>query len=231
MTNYFTFDGTNTATTYDTYIAQSNMYDAAEEDIETIAIPGSNRIVYLGKGTFKPFTIVAQCYIKGTMSTKVDALRNFLKSKQKECKYAESAKTGEYRLARYIDTFELNESDRKGATFTLRFIARPERFLTTGDTKTTFTANGTINNPTLFPARPLVRIYATGTLKIGSYSITVSSVDGYVDIDFDTMQAYKGTTNCNGDVTFGELVLEPGKNTVDLNGISKVEITPRWYTL
>lgn len=229
--NYFTYDNVNAATMYDTYIAKSNMFDAPEEEVETLAIPGSNRIVYLGKGTFKPFTIQAECFIKSGMTTNVDALRSWLKSVQKESKYIENDRPGEYRLARFIDAFELGTSDRVGAAFTLRFIARPERFLTSGDTAVSFTADGTIDNPTLYASKPLIRVYDTGTLDIGAYSVTVTDVDGYVDIDFDTMQAYKGTTNCNGDVTFGELVLEPGTNTVDLNGISHVDITPRWYTL
>lgn len=230
MANYFTFDGT-VSTTYNTYIAKSNMYDSAEEDIEPISIPGSNRIVYVGAGTYKPFIITAECYVTSSMQSQVDALREFLRSKNGVFKYSESLKPNEFRLARYIEAFVLGESDRKGAAITLQFMARPERFLTSGEVKEEFTADGTITNPTSFASRPLVRIYGTGSVDINGSTITVTTVDSYVDIDFDTMQAYKGTTNCNGDVSFSEVTLSPGSNTVDLDGVTKVEIYGRWFTL
>ncbi|MBR2554964.1 MAG: hypothetical protein IKE94_08915 [Aeriscardovia sp.] len=230
MANYFSFDGVN-STTYNTYIAKSNMFDAPEEDVEAISIPGSNRIVYLHKGCFKPFTITAECYIPSGMQSNVDDLRNFLKSRAGECRYYESLKPSEYRLATFIEAFNIGSSDRKGAAFTLQFTARPERFLVSGDIANVLTADGTVTNPTLFPSRPLIRIYGTGTVDINGQLITVNTVDGYVDIDFDTMQAYKGSTNCNNNVEFSELTLQPGVNNIDLTTVSKVEIKGRWFTL
>lgn len=228
--NYFTFDGV-LSTAYNTYIATSNMFDSAEEDVETIAIPGSNRVVYLGSGTYKPFVIEANCFTRTGMQTQVDALRSFLRSRGKVCKYIEADKPTEYRLARYIEPFELGSSDKSGAAFTLRFMARPERFLTSGDVPTVLTGDDTITNPTDFPSKPLIRIYGTGTVDIDGQIITVNAVDDYVDIDFDTMQAYKGSVNCNADVEFDELVLAPGVNNVDLTDVTEVDITGRWYTL
>lgn len=230
MANYFTFDGV-LSTTYNTYIASSNMFNSAEEDVETIAIPGSNRVVYLGAGTYKPFIIEAQCYTRSGMQTEVDSLRSFLRSRNKECKYIEALKPSEYRLARYIEAFELGSSDKSGAAFTLRFMARPERFLVTGDVPEVLTADDTITNPTDFASKPLIRIYGTGTVDIDGQIITVNDVDDYVDIDFDTMQAFKGSVNCNADVEFDELVLAPGVNNVELTGVTEVDITGRWFTL
>lgn len=230
MANYFTFDGV-LSTTYNTYIAKSNMFDAPEEDVEPISIPGSNRIVYLHKGCYKPFTINAECYIPNNMQTDVDGLRAFLKSRNKECKYIESLKPTEYRLATFINSFELGSSDRKGAAFTLQFMARPERFLVSGDTPEIFTADGTITNPTLFASKPLIRIYGTGSVSIDGQIITVNTVDEYVDIDFDTLQAFKGSVNCNNNVEFGEVSLYPGENIVDLTGVTRVEISGRWFTI
>lgn len=229
--NYFTFDGTDSRT-YNTYIATSNMFDGAEEDVEAINIPGSNRIIYLSNGTFKPFTIKAFCYIPSDMQNKVDALRSYLKSLNKPCRYIEALKPTEYRVARYIDAFELDTSDRQGASFELTFLSRPERFLTSGDEVTTLTSNGTINNPTLFNSKPLLRVYGNGTLTIGDYTITTTNNSTSMYIDCDTMQCYSGSTNKNNDVTLDEFPqLTPGSNSITLSGITQVDITGRWFNI
>lgn len=230
MANYFSFDGVN-STVYNTYIAKSNMFDAPEEDVEAISVPGSNRIVYLHSGAYKPFTITAECYIPNGMQSNVDDLRAFLKSHTRECRYFEALKPSEYRLASFIEAFNMGSSDRKGAAFTLQFMARPERFLVTGDTPAVLTADGTVTNPSLFSSKPLIRIYGTGTVDIDGQIIKVNTVDGYVDIDFDTLQAYKGSVNCNNDVEFDELTLHPGVNNVNITDVTEVDITGRWYTL
>ena len=107
--------------------------------------------------------------------------------------------------------------------------------MTSGETKTTFTADGSINNPTYFPAAPLLRVYGAGTLGIGSESVIISAVDEYVDIDCEIMEAYKGTVSCNANVTVSGSdfpKLQPGNNGIDLSGsITKVEIYPRWFML
>jgi phage-related protein len=48
------------------------------------------------------------------------------------------------------------------------------------------------------------------------------------------MDAYKGATNCNGNIQttdnkFPVLVSE--QNNITLNGITRLEITPRWWTV
>ena len=98
----------------------------------------------------------------------------------------------------------------------------------------TFTSNGSIENPTEFESKPLLRVYGTGTLGIGSQSITISQADVYTDIDCEMMDCFKGTANKNANVSFSDYnfpTLMPGTNGISLTGITKVEITPRWWIL
>ena len=115
------------------------------------------------------------------------------------------------------------------------FSRKPERFLNSGDIITELTADGTITNPTSYDAKPLLRIYGTGTVYIGSQAIVITAADVYTDIDCEAMICFKGTANKGTSVRFSNNaypVLVAGTNTVALgNGITKVEITPRWYTL
>lgn len=91
-----------------------------------------------------------------------------------------------------------------------------------------------IYNPTLFPSKPLIRVYGYGTLTIGSDVITIASTGNpYTDIDSEIMDCFYGTTNVNNKVTFQSNdfpELRPGLTGIAYSGnITKVEITPRWY--
>lgn len=230
MENYFTFDGVDSRD-YNTYIATSNMFDAPEENVETISIPYKNTPVHISEGTFKPFQGKAVCYIPADMQNNIDDLRNFLKSKFKSCRYTEALRPGEYRMARYKQAFEVDKSDRQTAVFALTFECSPQRFLVSGDTPVTISSNTTINN-TNMPSSPLIRAYGTGTLTIGDYTITINSVDTYVDIDCETKQCFKGDVNCGSNVELTEYpLLVSGENAVTLDGLSRIEITPRWWKI
>lgn len=229
---YFTFDNVDSRT-FNTYVTASNWWDSPEENIETISVPYSNNIFYISNGTFKPFDLIVTCLIYDSDGHDIDNLRNFLQSRGKQCKYVDSFKTGEYRVARFKRAFNVKKTDyEKMFTFDLEFECMPQRFLTSGDTAITLTSSGAITNPTSFGSRPLLRVYSTGTLVVNGYSIAVNSVSGYVDIDCESMQCYKGTTNCNNNVTIDEFpILKSGSNTVTLTGVSRVDITPRWWTI
>lgn len=230
MENYFTFDGVDSRT-YNTYIATSNMFDAPEENVETINIPYKNTPVHITQGTFKPFSGKAVCYIPGNMQNNIDDLRNFLKSRFASCRYTEALRPGEYRMARYKEAFEVDKSDRQTAVFALTFECSPQRYLISGDTPIIISSNTIINN-THMPSSPLIRAYGTGSLTIGGYTITINSVDQYVDIDSETMQCFKGDVNCGSNVELTEYpLLVSGENAVTLDGLSRVEITPRWWKL
>ena len=89
-------------------------------------------------------------------------------------------------------------------------------------------------NPTLMPARPLIRVYGYGTLVVGNVTVTISNYSlSYIDIDCAMMDCYNGATNLNGYVTFSGNdfpVLGPGATGVSYSGsITKVLITTNWW--
>ena len=91
----------------------------------------------------------------------------------------------------------------------------------------------TITNPTRFDSQPLLRVWGTGQLGIGSQTVTITQADVYTDIDCEMMDAFKGTANKNPYVQLTDHnfpVFKPGVNNISLGtGITKVEITPRWW--
>ena len=83
----------------------------------------------------------------------------------------------------------------------------------------------------------MIRVYATDALPLTVYmngrTYAFSSVDGYVDVDSETMNVFKGTTNKNS--TFNATAFPKiikGANSVSMSSnASKIEIKPRWRSL
>ena len=150
-------------------------------------------------------------------------------------KLIDSYHPDEYRMVIYQGPLTVKPTKKNDAAqFDIVFNAKPQRFLISGDTATTLTASGTISNPTLFPSRPLIRVYGNGVLGVGSDSITIINNSGnYIDIDCDAGLAYRGATNMNSSITLSGYdfpALVGGTNNIALGtGITKVEITPRWW--
>ena len=88
-------------------------------------------------------------------------------------------------------------------------------------------------NPTPFESKPLIKVTGTGTLTVNGVQIAISATP--TTIDCELMEAYNGTTSRNSDIVLTPNkfpVLKPGNNTITLgSGITKLEITPRWWRI
>ncbi len=233
MSWFFTFDG-KPSTDFGTYIATSNMFDSPKRDIESVAVPGKSGELTLDNGRFKNFTGKLDAYCPYNMRRNIDGLREFLGSRVGYHRYTDNMHPEEFRMARFIDAFELDKSDRVGASIKLKFDLMPQRWLLAGEEPITFPSSGNIYNPTLYAARPLIRAYGTGTFSIGGVSVQIRAANVYTDIDCELMDAFKGSINCNGNIVLqgGKFpTIAPGLNAITKTGITSLIITPRWWRL
>ena len=115
----------------------------------------------------------------------------------------------------------------------LTFNCQPQRWLTSGEVMSEVATGATLTNPTGFNARPLLRVYGTGTLNIGNQVITVTTAGNeYIDIDCEIMEAFEGSISRNSNVTLpDEVYITAGDTTITFTGLTKVEIKPRWWRL
>ena len=75
-------------------------------------------------------------------------------------------------------------------------------------------------------------MYGTGSFSINDTEVTVNTVDEYVDIDSESMQCHKGNVNCGQNVQLTDYpTLVGGDNTVTLDGVTRLVITPRWWKI
>lgn len=231
---YFTFDG-KSSRDFEVWISGSGTFGAPERDVSVVSVPGRNGDLSIDNGRYKNIDIKYPAFIVEAFRMNFDGFKAWLESKQGYKVLTDTYHPEYYRMARVKGGLapSMGTLNRNG-TFDIVFDCDPRRFLNTGKNVKAFTASGVMKNPTLFDALPLLRVYGTGTVTIGSVAVKINTANEYTDIDCDMQEAYKGTANCNNNVTLssGEFPkLSPGSNNIYLSGVSKVEITPRYWTI
>lgn len=219
------------------YISGSGTYNAAERDIETVEVAGRNGALTLDKGRYKNISLRYPAFILDEFKENISALRNYLLSQKGYVRLEDTYHPEEFRLARWSGSFSTDPIDELYAgDFNLTFDCYPQRFLKEGEQVLDITTGGKVYNEQLVSAKPLIRAYGTGSFSIGSVAIQITAANGYTDIDCELQEAFKDTlaTNCNANIvlTNGKFPeLAPGENEITYSGLTKLEITPRWWRL
>lgn len=230
--NWLTFDGVSSKD-FGVYINGNQTYNAPARSREVVNVPGRNGALMLDNGRFDNIDVTYHAFIYRDFSSNVEGFRNLLLSRTGYKKIVDTYHADEYRLGIFKGDFSADVVEwLEAGEFDLVFDCKPQRFLLSGEEEVEFSSSGSILNETEQIAKPLLRVYGTGSFTVGSGTMTISSANTYTDIDCDLMDAYKGTTNCNGNVSGSFPTLKPGENTVTLNtGITKIIITPRWWVI
>lgn len=233
--NYFKYAGVSSLT-HGILIDSHGSYNTPERDYESIEIPGRNGELTIDHGRYKNVDVTYKCGIGVGFHEHINDFKAWLMSQIGYQRLEDSYNPDYYRMAR-VKSAPNPDVFLKGiaGTFDVVFDCKPQRFLKSGETTQTFTSGGSITNPTRYTALPLVRVYGTGTVRIGAVTIVINSASSYTDIDCEIQDAFRGAVNCNGNITLssgGFFTLVPGYNYVSVSGsISQVIITPRWWTL
>lgn len=231
--NYITFDNQDLRD-FGLYISGTNTMNSAARAYDEIVIPGRNGTLIGSERRLENIDLVYPSFIYADLKQNIADLRAFLLSRVGYKKIADTYHPDEFRLGYYAGGLEAEPTMKlDAASFELVFHCKPQRFLNSGLTTTALTTSGTINNPTLFDAQPILRVYGTGSITVNGITITITEADSYTDIDCEMMEAYKGDTLKNYAIELDSVyfpVLSPGDNTITLSGVT-VDITPRWWTL
>ena len=240
MRNYFTFAGTP-STDFGLYINGQGTFGAPAHSFEITPIPGKNGDLIFDNKRFENFDLTYKSFIMDDFKQNMAAFRSFMLSNRTYRRLEDTYHPDEFRMAFFKEAIEPDVwFDNSYAEFDITFNCKPQRFLKSGEVKLEFIdAAFSIENPTLFPAKPLIRVhasqYGSGLLTIGGVVFTISDIPSFIDLDFETMNAYFGATAMNRNVILTTLDypdLKPGVNNFTFSGdITKVEVTPRWYIL
>lgn len=231
---FFKFNDVSTKD-FNVGIRGAGLFNAPKRVVEHISVDGRNGDLTIDKGHFENIDVTYSCYIISDFDRNISGFRDAMLANVGYCRLEDNIHPDEYRIAELTSSIDVDVYGiARAGEFDLTFSCKPQRFLKSGEKAIEMTGNGRIINPTNQEAKPLIRVYGTGTLGIGSNTVTITAVDEYVDIDCDIMDAYKGTVNCNGNISLSNGVfptLHAGVNNISLQGISRIEIIPRWWRL
>lgn len=236
MRNYIVYNG-KSFLDFGVFISGTGTYDAPERDQTKIEIAGRNGDLTIDNGRYKNIEIKYPAFVISNFSENIEALRNFLLTQKGYVRLEDTYHPDEFRLGKISGGFTTKPvAQLIAGEFDLVFDCYPQRFLKSGEAAIEYTAAATIINKYLTEAKPLIRAYGTGSFSIGGVAVQITSADAYTDIDCDLQEAYKDTlaTNCNANIVLTNGVfptLKAGNNAITLTGITKLEITPRWWVL
>jgi phage-related protein len=230
--NYMTIGGKSTED-FNIYISGEGTFASPERDYETVSVPGRNGYLTFDNGRFKNRSLTYPAFITRNYKQNLADLEDYLGSLRGYVRLEDTYHPDEFRMGIYKGGINpKNSAANLAGEFDLTFDVKPQRFLKEGERVITFTSDGIIKNPTYQEAKPLIRVYGTGTVGVGSTTITIYSANEYTDIDCETMDAYNGATNCNGNISVTNYTFPvlKGETGITLGGsVTKVEITPRWW--
>lgn len=252
MINYFTYDG-KSSLDFDLYISGAGTYNAPARNIEEVEIPGMNGVLHQDSNTFDNVDVtysgsfmwqetrkyrdlpIKGQYIYDDLRLRIGALRAWLLKPRSYVRIEDTYHPDEYRLGMYRETFEPTMwYDLSAMQVDLTFNCKPQRFLKSGEDPVIATENRTILNPTVFDSKPLIRAYGTGSFTIGGVTMKITAANEYTDIDCELMECYKGSTNCNANVSSNNYAfptIPPEMSEIKMEGFSRLEIRPRWWTV
>lgn len=226
LLNHLTYDGVDSSS-FGVFISGEGVFDAPARRGEMISIPGRNGSLFMDEGVFENITVEYPAFI-GTgyeelFRTKLGDLRSALSSRGNYKRLTDTYHPDEFRLGVFREGLEVDPQHiTRAGGFTMKFDCKPQRFLVSGEDPVFFYGNGSITNPTLFEASPLIKVTGNGTVAIGEngkYRFIVSNNPGSIWIDSEIMEAYlpAGTlypwTDENGDQLTQEL--EIGLELID----------------
>lgn len=229
---------------FDVYTSGAGTYLSPERSFEEVEVPGRNGVIFLYDDNYKNVDVTYDAWIAKIdgvreVDRKFRMLRSFLLSRTGYFRLEDTYHPDEIRFASYNEAFEPEvDASMNAISFQMTFSCKPQRFMKKFyDIPIEITKSGSVfNNDTYFIAKPLLRVYGTGTFTIGSVSVKINSANTYTDIDCDLQEAYKDTlaTNCNSNITLTNAqfpYLVPGENTITFSGITKIELYPRLFML
>lgn len=232
------------------HVSGDGTYNSPEKDFETVEVPGRNGDLHISNERFKNVDLTYKAFVIGEelpsgsphkdFHFRMQELRAWLLYLDGYRRLEDTYHPDEYRYALYKGPLETEAILLQAGEFDLTFNCKPQRFLKVGDLPVIVKNGSKIENPTLFTAKPNIRVYGKGTIVFTDAdnfqtALTVTAnPHTYMDIDSEISDAHYGTENCNGYIAFSTLdfpVLKAGSTKITYSGFSKVELTPRWWTI
>ena len=231
------------STNYGIHVEKPPVYATPERDYEVVHIPGRNGDLVIDNGSYQNVTRkydISVGEIDGNFTNLAAGVSEWLHSASGYARLEDSYEPDYFRLAYYVTDAEMENLFHQAGKMSVEFNCKPARFLKVGERAVSFTAAGSLRNPTFQKSFPkiIVTVSGSGSLSIGGQTVTISGLSSstrmVIDSELQDVYAEGSMTNLNSKVSFsdGFPLLIPGVNTITFTGsISLVEVIPRWWIL
>ena len=223
---------------YGLLITEKGSYKGAQRDITYTSVPGRSGDLMTDNGRYKNVKIPYKLALLNTtawdFSELARLIRGWLLAEQGYFPLWDSYDGEYYRLASYTNEVDIEQELRSVGKLSLSFNCKPFKYSFEGQRTVEMTAAGTLYNAEQYESKPYIKVVGSGTitLTVNNSSVTLSSVDGYIELDSEMLNAYRGTAAANNQMSGDFPVLAPGKNNISWTGnVTRLEIVPRWCCL
>ena len=202
--------------------------------VETTKIPGRNGVLIFDTGAYENRKGEASCFaLDENVSNVISKASAFLLSEHGYRRLECSDDPTHFWRARVKNGARVESRLRTLNPFEIVFDCMPQKWVKAGEHLVEFTENGSLYNDYGGVALPLITVYGVGSgvIEIGSYAVSINSIDGILHLDSETQNAYNDNGNQNLNISAVEFPkLVRGDNNVSFSGdITKIEIVPRWW--
>jgi len=234
MANYFEFNY-HKSSEYGLIVNGVNIFNAPNRIVDKISIPYRNGDLLIDTGVYS--NIIVSYTVSLLDPSRVRDIAKWLLRDKGYQRLEDTYTPTEFRMASYYSdiNYQMTMLYRYGQA-TISFDCKPQRYLKSGETSIEFTEDGYISNDTGFDSQPLITIYGDGTLGLEGQTITTTNnTNNWITIDCETMQCYRYNDSMSQNVTINTAnrfpVIWDGGAEITLEGITKADITPRWWRL
>lgn len=194
-------------------------------------------------GSWENFTQSYSCWFKSSpVSVQAHKIKSWLSTAPVGAKLEDTYDDTVYHHATYIGGADIENIHDRFGRFTISFDCTPRAWLKSGDTPVTITDSDFVQNPTDFPAHPLIEFtgHVSGSITVGGKKMTImfpDDADHTVRVDCALGEAWElvdGAEIPTNTVILSRdfPVLMPGRNTISITGgIASVRMWPRWWKL
>ena len=226
--------------TFGIYVEKAPDLNRPERKLDIYNVPGRNgsiiRMQDAWENVDQNYEIVAGSSTRGSAPSYWRNVADWLFSAKGYAELSDDFEHGYYRRAFFMGPVDVENLMAEYGRATITFNCDPRRFMVAP--AQTFTAAGTITNPTRYTAKPKVVVngtnYGSGTISVGGHTMQIDTIRNGMVIDAEAQNATNsaGTSNYNNDVTGDWPQLVSGSNTISFTGdITSLEITPYFWTV
>lgn len=247
LDNYIIWNGISSEEFDGLLIKKIPALDRPRRKRDVYSVPGRNGDVIFEQDAFEDYELEYQLFLyseeSGTENAeRITEIAEWLLSPSGYTKFQDSYDPDYVRYAYIVDDISITNALQQYGTVKITFRFRPERFLEVGLFPVKYLSAFEISNPTRFASKPLLVLEADENVTLKNASITIngdtiliSELEDTMYIDFETQDAYYGSTNLNPFITLSGGTfpkLQPGPNEITWsNRVKSVTITPRWWTI